>query len=343
MNLFEIPYFPAEITYADLSKLCPSVPFAKASNFFKNFWTSAKNAVKPSTYKISCVTGKKICVDLEKRLKEFEQGISYSYNDQENFIIEHGKDDKEGYTGFFNTLGKPYFYIAECKKTKLVKKNVKGNEKVFLRKKGEIAAVICCVLRKFKLHDGNTIKAWYVCDLKVGENHRGEHLPTSLIKKGAWRVLQCRRGFGICVDEPNGEMSQSAKIGVQHSLFSSSLGTTSFNQYVLNAKQVTDHFNDIKKETGKELAFTSNEGLKDFQIVNKETGESHPQQLLHMKLSSKEQGVPKLGYDHRISALKDSILDTALKKLGLQPTLTARFISYRMRDFDFSQISSAEI
>jgi hypothetical protein len=49
------------------------------------------------------------------------------------------------------------------------------------------------------------------------------------------------------------------------------------------------------------------------------------------------------GYDHRISALKDSILDTALKKLGLQPTLTARFISYRMRDFDFSQISSAEI
>ena len=109
------------------------------------------------------------------------------------------------------------------------------------------------------------------------------------------------------------------------------------------AKQVTDHFNDIKKEMGKEIAFVSNEGIKDFQIINKETGESNQQRLLHMKLSSKEKGVPKLGYDHRISALKDSILDTALKKIGLQPTLTARFISYRMQGFDFSQITSTEI
>lgn len=97
---------------------------------------------------------------------------------------------------------------------------MKGNEKVFSREKGEIAAIICCVLRKFKLDNGNTIKAWYICDLKVGKNHRGEHLPTLLIKKGAWRVLQCRRGFGICVDEPNGEMSQSAKMSVQPRLSS---------------------------------------------------------------------------------------------------------------------------
>jgi hypothetical protein len=343
MNLFIATYFPDKTTCADLIELYPTISFTKVSDFFKNFWTSAKNAVKPSAYKIYCVTGKKISSELERRLKEFEQGISYSYNDQEDFIIEHGKDSEKRYAGFFNTLGKPYFYIAECKKTKLVKKNVKGNERIFLREKGEIAAVICSVLRKFELDNGNTIKAWYICDLKVGENHRGEHLPTLLIKKGAWRVLQCRRGFGICVDKPNGEMSQSAKMGVQHSLFSRSLQTTPFNQYVLNAKQVTDHFNDIKKEMGKELAFISNEGIKDFQIVNKETGESHQQRLLHMKLSSKEQGMPKLGCDHRISVLKGSPLDTVLEEKGFQPTLTARFISYRMKSFDFSQISSAEI
>lgn len=342
MNLLELPFFPNKTTYADLSRLHPSISFTKVSDFFKNFWTSAKNAVKSSDYKISCVTGE-ISSDWMKRLKEFEQGISYSYNDQEDFIIEHGKDKEGGYDDFFKTLGKPYFYIAECKKDREITKIVKGEEQIFLRKKGEIAAVICGVLRKFTLPNGKAIKAWYICDLKVGKNHRGEHLPTLLIKKGAWRIFQCNRGFGICIDEPNGQMSQSAKIGAQHSLFSKSTKTTSFNQYVLSEKQVIDHSNDIKKDTGKEITFTSNEGIKDFKIIHKETGESYQQQLLHMKLSSEGQGMPKPGYDHRISAIKDSALDVTLKRIGLKPSISARFISYRMRDFDFSQITSAEI
>jgi hypothetical protein len=311
------------------------------SNFFRDFLASAKNLVK-SDYKISCVAGKKISLDLEERLKKFEQGISYSSNEQENLKIAHGSNRTYGYNGFFNALGKSYFYIAECQKTQEITKIVNGQKKTFPRKKGEIAAVICCVLREFKLPNGNAIKAWYVCDLKVGENYRGEHLSTSLIKKGSWRVLQCRRGFAICVDEPNGQMSKSAEIGMQHSLFSGLLQVTPFNRYDLSAEQVIDHADDIKKDRGKKISFISNEGIKDYQIVNKETGESCNKALLHMKLSAEKNGMPKPGYMHRISAIKDSALDVTLKKTGSKP-ISARFISFRMQEFDFSQISSNEI
>ncbi|PWU14712.1 MAG: hypothetical protein C5B45_04005 [Chlamydiae bacterium] len=331
----------------------PSTSFKKVSAFFRNTQTSLKNAFTSSEYKISCFTSKEISLDLTKRLKEFEQGIYYPYNDQNFYKIEHGKDNAKGYCGFFDSLnesGRSFLYIAECKKNKKVTKIIKGEKKIFFRKKKEIAAVSCCILRTLKTHNGNSIKAWYVCDLKVGENHRGEHLPTSLIKKAAWRFLQCRRGFGICMDEPDGRMSKSAQISMQHSLFSSLLKAKHFNQYRLNAKQVRDHHESIRRvfcenrcmKEKEVLRFVSNEGLKDSQLVDKKTGESRPIKLLHAKPGLRGQDMPQEGYDHAFSAVKGTPLDIYLQKIA-KPFLTGHYIGFGMKEVDFNQITSAEI
>lgn len=329
----------------------PSISFKRVSAFFRNARV-VRNAIGSSEYKISCFTSKKISLDLTKRLKEFEQEIYYSYSDQ-CFKIEHGKDNAKGYCSFFDSLnesGKSFFYVAECKKNKTVTKIIEGEEKTFFRKKREIAAIGCCVLRTLKTHNGNSIKAWYVCDLKVGKNHRGEHLPTSLIKRAAWRFLQCRRGFGICMDEPDGRMSKSAQISMQSSLFSGLLKAKHFNQYRLNAKQVRDHHEGIRRVFCKSrfmkekevLSFVSNKGLKDYQLVDKKTGGSRPMRLLHAKPGLRGQDMPQEGYDHVFSAVKGTPLDTYLQKIA-KPSLTGRYISFGMKEVDFNQITSAEI
>lgn len=204
-------------------------------------------------------------------------------------------------------------------------------------------------MRTLKTRNGNPTKAWYICDLKVGENHRGEHLPTALIKKGAWRLLQCRRGFGVCMDGLDGKMSKSARIGMHHSVFSGLLETTHFNQYKLNEQQVQDHYKAIQKKFHENrfmkkepLSFVSNKGLKDYQVVNRKTGESKPMKLLHAKLSSKGQNIPQKGYDHVFSTVEGSPLDTALQKIA-KPSLTGRYVSFGMKEIDFNQITSAEI
>ncbi|MGB7128669.1 MAG: hypothetical protein WBD50_06245 [Candidatus Rhabdochlamydia sp.] len=330
----------------------PSISFKRVSAFFRNARVVI-NAIGSSEYKISCFTSKEISLDLTKRLKEFEQEIYYPYNDQNFYKIEHGKDNAKGYCSFFDTLsesGRVFLYVAECKKNKKVTKIIKGEEKTFFRKKREIAAIGCCVLRTLKTHNGNSIKAWYVCDLKVGKNHRGEHLPTSLIKKAAWRFLQCRRGFGICMDEPDGGMSKSAQISMQRSLFSGLLKAKHFNQYRLNAKQIRDHHEGIRRIFCKSrfmkekevLSFVSNKGLKDYQLVDKKTGGSRPMRLLHAKPGLRGQDMPQEGYDHVFSAVKGTPLDTYLQKIA-KPSLTGRYISFGMKEVDFNQVTSAEI
>ena len=327
------------------------ISFKRVSDFFKNSKESVRNAITPSEYKIFCVVSKEISLDLTKRLKEFEQEIYY-YRNQEVFQIEHGKDNAKGYCSFVNTLsesGRSVLYIAQRKKNKTHTKFINGKEQPLLRKKREIAAIGCCVLRTLKTRDGKSIKTWYICDLKVGENHRGEHLPTSLIKKAAWRFLQCRRGFGVCIDEPDGKMSKSARIGMQHSLFSGLLKETHFNQYNLSAKQVRDHRESIRKvfcesrlmKETEDLSFVSNKGLKDYRLVKK-WGESKHMKLLHAKPGSIGQGVPQEGYDHVFSAVKGTFLDTDLQKIA-EPSLTGRYISLGMKEVDFNQITSAEI
>lgn len=164
----------------------PPISFKPVYPAFRNLQKFIKRAIAFSEYKIFCVGSKELFLDLDltKRLKVFEQEIYYSYGNK-CFKIEHGKDSAKGYCGFFNTLSESktvHFYIAQHKKNKKI---VRGEEKALFRKKGEIAAVVCCALRTLKTRNGNPIKAWYICDLKVGENYRGEHLATALIKKGA--------------------------------------------------------------------------------------------------------------------------------------------------------------
>lgn len=323
--------------------------------------TLLKHSLGLSNYHVSCITSKKLALQKEcaEELQKFEEEILYPYSEKEDLVIRHGQGSKYRYESFFTMLGKPYFYIVRHKKNKEVTKIVKGKKESFLRKKGEIAAVACCVLRKVQSMNGNFIRAWYICDLKVGKKYLGEHLPVLIMKQGMWRLLQCPRGFGICKDQPNGQMAKSASIMMQHGPFSGLL-KVSFNIYKFSATQIKQIENNLclqelqkvkqvfeKHKYIKEgrFIFSSNEGLKEYSIRDKETGLMQRQKILHAVLANMTKNRVKKerqGYEHMFFALKGTSLDVALEEVGKSDlTQSGLLVSFRM-DPNF-RITSAEI
>ncbi len=319
----------------------------KIENFLKVIKVAIKSLLNLSNYKISHIDMKKIPPDLVEKLKQFEASFSYPFNDQERFRIEHGKNGD--YFSFFKSLGKVHYYVVTCKKDEKIITNINGKKEVFERKAGEIAAVGCAVLRKLKTPKGKTIKAWYVCDLKVGQKYQGEHIPVMLAQKAAWRLFQCPRGYGICMNPAQGQ-PKAAEIWRKHSPIKGS-HTKTFNLYALTEEEVNNHRKPIMAaliENGylkknEHLNFTSTNGHKDYQIFGDDEQKTRPWNLLHMTRNGvAENSEPKKDHIHMISAVKGSLLDKSLQ-LITKPASTAQIVSYGMENYDFNRITSSEI
>jgi hypothetical protein len=348
-------------TYSQSS--IPYTLFRKAQSLKESIknstvYTLLEHSLGLSNYQVSCITSKELQLqkNLTEELQKFEEEILYPYSETEDLMIRHGRGNAYKYESFFCRLGKPYFYIARNKRNTEVTKTIKGKEETFLRQKGEIAAVACCVLRKIRSPNGNFIKTWYVCDLKVGKKYLGEHLPMLIMRKGMWRLLQCPRGFGICKNQPNGQTAKSARIVIRNSPFSG-LQKVPFTTYVFSAKQIqqmesnlgTKQFQEIERVFRKNryikngrFTFVSNEGAKEYYIRTKRTGQIRRQKMLHA-ITATGPVTAKEGYGHVFFALKGTSLDDALQKVGQgEPqTQSGILVSFRM-DRRF-RISSAEI
>lgn len=285
---------------------------------------------------------------LSLELQKFESTFNYSFSDTEQFRIEHGKHGN--YFSFFNKLGQPYFFIARSKHNKQVTKTI-GNETILIKQKaGEIAAVGCSVLRKIKNKHGIAKDVWYICDLKVDEKYQGEHLPLKITQQvGLKRFLQCPRGFGICMNPPNGQ-PKAAKIFKNHGPFFG-LETNILNLYTLTYDQVIKLEQFIKHALVKygymhqhqKLLYVSTTGFKDYIIFD--THSSRPWNLLHIKPDdqSSNSASPQENGLHMICAVKNSSLDIAFKQLMGDPSSTAQIISLGMKNFDFNFLTSDQI
>ncbi len=319
----------------------------KLYNFFKIILVAIKSALNLSDYKISHVEIDKITPELAEKLKNFEASFFYPFSEQERFRIKHGSDGD--YFAFFKQLGKVHYYIATYKKNETVTKVVNGEKVIIERKAGEIAAVGCGVLRTLKTYQGELQKAWYICDLKVGEKYQGEHCPLMLIKNALWRFFQAPRGFGICMNPPYGE-PKAAKIWRKYGTLSGS-DNQILNLYTLTAAQVNEHRKNIDvslrehryMQENEHLAFKSTSGCKDYQIYNENGKETRPWQLLHIQPSVENLNAPQPGYTHMLSAVDGTALDTSFKKILGLPSSTAQIVSYGMRGIDFNYLTSNQI
>ena len=292
-------------------------------------WISIKSALSLSDYKITLLDPNKLPVGFEEKLKAFEASFSYPFSDTQQFRIEHGK--LGDYFAFFKQLGKVHYYVATSKRT------------------GEIAAVGCGVLRTLKRNDGKLTKAWYICDLKVGEKFRGQHIPLMLIQNAAWRIFQCPRGFGICMNPPKGE-PKAAKLWRSHGPISGS--TQTMNLYTLTGEEVLLHSTKIEMllrdkgylGQGQHLIFKSTDGMKDYQIFGEDPKSTNPWLLAHAQPGPKTSFIPEPGKTYMITAMDGTPLDRQLNALfDKKASSTAQVVSYGMKKVNFNFLTSNQI
>ncbi len=295
----------------------------KILNFFRVIGAMCRQTFGLSDYKIIQIDLHNIAPKMQKKLKEFENSFVYPFDSERCFRIIHGKGE-EDYLGFFKRMGDCKFYVAINKKDRTVQKTINGKETTVSCKAGEIAAVGCGVLRKIPYKNNKTLKAWYICDLKVAEKFRGEHLPVCIFQKAIWRFFQCSRGYGICMNPSNNSEPQAAKIWKNHGTVKGHNSLT-INLYNLSFHQIQEAKDKIEKILGgNQITFKSMKGIKEFEIFSKESPNNKDEwKLLHIQhgpleekeLSESNMSVPQQGYDHMIAAVEGSDLDEKLKDI----------------------------
>lgn len=315
-------------------------------NALKMLFIAIKSICGCSNYTISHVDIDHVSQEFIEKLKTFEASFSYPFNERERFKIEHGVNGD--YFAFFKQLGKVHYYVASCKRDESVVKNVRGQRVIIERKAGEIAAVGCGILRTVKTFHGKPIKAWYICDLKVGENYRGEHLLLRLVQRAAWRFFNAPRGFGICMNLPN-EEPKAAEIWRKHGPLVGSVQT--LHLYTLTAEQIREHRQTIESylrnnaymRKGESIHFRSTSGSKNYQIFNDNENSVRSWRLLHIQPGSDGQLEPEEEYVHMSCAVKESSPDLFYRSILGSPSSTAQVVSYGMEKVDFNCIVSNQI
>ncbi len=114
------------------------------------------------------------------KILTIEKGVKYPMGN-DFFEIDHGKN----YFAFFQRLGEMYYYV--------------------IQEDNEVGAVACGIIRKLA-HKKSTVKAWYLCDLKIKKEWRGRNLTTYLLNNTIPRgYLKCSRGYMISMNPSSGK------------------------------------------------------------------------------------------------------------------------------------------
>lgn len=120
-------------------------------------------------------------IDNNDLLKEFERELEQYYPlGKDEFKINHGKR----YYKFFTNIGDPYMTV------------------VFY--KGKLIGTCCGVLRKI-----NNQNIFYLCDLKISKEHRGNYLPYKMLMKFFYLSNISDKCYGISMN--NGKMNKMVK------------------------------------------------------------------------------------------------------------------------------------
>lgn len=299
------------------------------STFIKLVCASLVQLFTPSPYTIIDIPISQTPQATALQLQAFEKEFVYPFSAEENFTIQHGLDGD--YFAFFKDLGTPYYTEAISKDNQ------------------DLAGAVCCVERTLRTKQDQLLKAWYICDLKVGKKYQGTHLPIRFAQKiGLKRFLQCPRGFAIFMNPQVGEPRAASIFKKNFSLPGTQSHT--LHLYTLSAEQALAHKESIRKlfikhgylKEHESLGLVTTAGKKDYIINNTKTGQSYPWKLLHFKRNTQEFATQE-GGTHMLCAVKDSALDNDIQALIGTPSSTALILSYGMNDVDFNSLSSDEI
>jgi GNAT superfamily N-acetyltransferase len=232
------------------------------------------------------------------------------------FQISHGAD----YFTFFERLGEVHYYVWE--------------------EHGIVAAVAAGIKRKLTI-GGTSRRAWYLCDLKVRPNYRGQHIPLRLLTRALpFNYLRCPRGYAISMDPSHGASNRTAKLLMRYRWlrFGASVKLLIWS---LDKRDMLRAIPIIEKHRGP-VSFLSLRGIKD--IVLKSSGQ--PMDLLHAQFGPLGNGREPAqdGATHMFCVPeRDPLAIEVKKELALHPSASATIISHRMKDCDWRWVLTSDI
>lgn len=251
----------------------------------------------------------------QARVAALERLASYPLGD-DRFELDHGPD----YFAFFDRLGQVETYAA------LVGQRV--------------VAVACGILRRVALRAGEAPKrVWYLCDLKVDPELRGQRIPLRILGRAfAPNYVRCQRAYAISMNPGDGRPNPVVRLATHWKLapirFAGELSVYSFDADQMRAAA------SIAAPLRGPLAYRSLRGIKD--LILESTGAPLP--LLHaVPTAPGTLAEPIPDTTHMLCAATDDPLAAALTAAGLAPSASASLLAHRLPGCDWRFVTTSDI
>ena len=257
-----------------------------------------------------------------KRLKYFEKQMSHWYPlGSDKFRIDHGIN----YSAFFERIGSPHMVVA-------------GSNHIY--------GTGCGILRRISQYGIG--RCWYICDLKIRADHRGNWLPFKMLSQCFHLKSLASKGYGISMntpDTPNKIARLCKRIKLIEFKNAGNLLIYSLDYDAI--RRIIDVINRHKGAT----FFVSLTGIKD--IILQST--SKPLKLLHMNFVKNIGDTmldtvaeifhePQPGYTHMFCLHEHDVLVKYLHDIGVNTDTSATVIQHGLDKlkpdhYDFIQTS----
>ncbi len=246
----------------------------------------------------------------QERLRDLEALASYPLG-TDRFTLSHGED----YFAFFDRLGTTHYYAM-----------LDGNR---------LAAVGAGILRKVPE------KAWYVCDLKVHPDYRGQHIPLKMITGAFFQnYIRCARGYGISMNSAGSKQNRVAKLA-KHFKWAPTSSSTQLEIYSLDSAAIKQIAPILEKHRGP-ISYLSLAGKKD--LILQSTGKPLP--LLHAQFGPCAAGnvaTPQDNHTHMFCVPSQDPLAIELSSQQVLPSSSATLIQHRMKHQNWQHILTSDI
>ncbi|AIT09402.1 hypothetical protein LO80_05100 [Candidatus Francisella endociliophora] len=202
-------------------------------------------------YKIIKVTSKNRS-ELSSQLSNLKKQIVYPLG-KSTFTIEHGND----YFAYYENMGKMHYWCVV--------------------KNGEVIGSACGIVKSLELGG----RAWYLCDLKVDKNYRGQGIARKLFRKiYLYMFIRYRifRVYAISMNDPLNEGEGCKKLIYISNNFLKEKGNLEF--FLLTKEQYVFY-----KQYLDEYSLTHTRGIKDI-VFDRSSSGAEIYHLNRQKLSN---------------------------------------------------------
>ena len=256
-----------------------------------------------------------------REFKKLERKLSHWYplgSSDDSFRIDHGSN----YFSFFKRLGS--VKVA----------GIYNNNKLV----GDFIGV----LRDIPLGGSKNMSTWYLCDLKLLPEHRGNRLSLDLFMIGRKYLARCRSFYGISMnsgDKPNHILRLARRIPLLK------MKSILLYIYSLNYDQMCSASPYLKRGRGR-ISFLSLRSKKD--LILKSSKATMP--LLHVQwgenISVLDETVfldPQPEHQHMFCVPEHDPLREELENAGIETRITATIIFHCMEESDWKFVLTSEI